>query len=61
MIFSSLYEPAHIPETDLTNFGASSAKKYGDKPALIDGPSGRTITYRQLFDAVNQIATGLVK
>jgi len=61
MIFTSPYEPAVIPEINLTDFVLSAAGKYGDKPALIDGPSGRTLTYQQLIDAVNQTAAGLAK
>jgi acyl-CoA synthetase (AMP-forming)/AMP-acid ligase II len=35
------------------------AARLGDKPALVDGPSGRTLTYRQLADAVERVAAGL--
>ena len=31
----------------------------GDKPAIIDGPTGRTLTYAQLVDAVRRVAAGL--
>ena len=30
-----------------------------DKPALVDGPTGRTLTYRQLADGVERVAAGL--
>lgn len=61
MIFSSPYEPAVIPEINLADFVLSSASKYGDKPALIDGSSGRTVTYNQLADAVGKVAASLAQ
>ena len=33
-----------IPDIDLATFTLAKAESLGDKPALIDGPSGRTIT-----------------
>src|SRR5215217_9662858 len=35
------------------------AARRGDKPALVDGPTGRTLTYRQLAGAVERVAAGL--
>lgn len=35
------------------------ARARGDKPALIDAMSGRTITYRQLVESVERVAAGL--
>src|SRR5215217_508618 len=35
------------------------AARLGDKPALVDGPTGRTLTYRQLAGAVGRVAAGL--
>jgi acyl-CoA synthetase (AMP-forming)/AMP-acid ligase II len=35
------------------------AGELGDKPALIDGPTGRTITYAELASAVRMVAAGL--
>ncbi|MEP6570186.1 MAG: 4-coumarate--CoA ligase family protein [Acidobacteriota bacterium] len=37
------------------------AKERGDKPALIDGPSGRTIRYSELADQISRIAASLLK
>ncbi|MET8089944.1 AMP-binding protein [Micromonospora sp. NPDC005220] len=36
------------------------AGRLGDKPALIDGATGRTISYRQLATGVERVAAGLV-
>jgi acyl-CoA synthetase (AMP-forming)/AMP-acid ligase II len=35
------------------------AARFGDKPALVDGPTGRTLSYRQLAEAVERVAAGL--
>src|SRR4029453_18572167 len=35
------------------------AARFGDKPALIDGPTGRALSYRQLAGAVERVAAGL--
>jgi len=48
-----------IPETDVTSFVLEHAGERADKPALIDGASGRTLTYGELADAVRALAAGL--
>jgi len=48
-----------IPDQSITEYVLRHAVRRGDKPALIDGPSGRTITYRQLAEGVRQVAAGL--
>src|SRR5690606_1841140 len=40
---------------------SSRMAEHGDKPALIDGPSGRTITYPQLKRLIHMVAAGLQK
>ena len=37
-----------IPDQDVAAFTLAKAAELGDKPALIDGPTGRTITYAEL-------------
>jgi acyl-CoA synthetase (AMP-forming)/AMP-acid ligase II len=59
MPFRSLYPDVQIPEISLGEFVLADAKARGDKPALIDGPSGRTITYAQLPELVARVAAGL--
>jgi len=61
MILTSPYEPAAIPDSNLPQFIMTAAQKYGDKAALIDGPTGRTLTYRQLAVAINKVAAGLAE
>lgn len=59
MIIKGPYPDVDIPETALTPFVLHRAKELADKPALIDGPSGRTITYSQLADAIGIAAHNL--
>lgn len=59
MIFKSPYPDVDIPNIPLTQFLLERIQHYGDKPALIDGPSGRTITYTQLAGAIRLVAASL--
>lgn len=59
MPFRSPYPDVEIPDSPLSAFVLSGAAARGDKPALIDGPSGRTITYAQLPGLVARAAAGL--
>src|SRR5205814_7046388 len=43
----------------LTEFVLARAAERGDKAAIVDGPSGRTISYAQLPDLVRRVAAGL--
>src|SRR2546429_6880699 len=52
MIFRGPYPDVTIPEVSLTNFIFSSFTETKDKPALIDGPTGRMLTYKQFENAV---------
>jgi acyl-CoA synthetase (AMP-forming)/AMP-acid ligase II len=42
-----------------TEFVFARAGERGDKPALIDATTGRTITYAQLVESVRAVAAGL--
>ena len=55
----SPFRDVEVPDTPLTEFVLARAVELGDKPALIDGPSGRTITYAQLVESVRAVGTGL--
>ncbi len=59
MIFKSQFSAITIPEVSLPEFVLHRAEELGDRPALIDGPSGRTLTYKQLAEAVRKAAAGL--
>jgi acyl-CoA synthetase (AMP-forming)/AMP-acid ligase II len=51
--------PPEIPDTDISSFVLAGAGKHADKPALIDGPTGRTITYAQLDAMTGALAGAL--
>ena len=59
MVFRSVLPDIEIPSTSLPSFVLEHAAEFGDKPALIDGPSGRTITYAQLGGMTRALASGL--
>jgi acyl-CoA synthetase (AMP-forming)/AMP-acid ligase II len=59
MIFHAPEPDVVIPDIALTPFLLERAATFGDKPALIDGPSGRTLTYRGWVEAVRRTAAGL--
>jgi len=43
-----------IPDVSITDYVLRHAARLGDKPALIDGPTGRTITYGGLAESVRR-------
>src|SRR5262245_10359870 len=61
MIFRSPYPDVALPGTPLTPFVLRHATRLAAKPALIDGPSGRTLTYGQLADGIERTAAGLAE
>jgi acyl-CoA synthetase (AMP-forming)/AMP-acid ligase II len=61
MIFRGPYPEVSIPEVSLTQLVFRRAQELGNKPALIEGPTGRTITYSQLADAITAVAAGLAQ
>jgi len=61
MAFRSVYPDVAIPEIALTDYVLAHAREFGDKPALIDGPSGRTITYAQLPGLIARVVAGMAR
>ncbi len=61
MISKSKSPDVRIPDVPITEYVLRHAARLGDKPALIDGPTGRTLTYRQLAESVKRAAAGLAK
>src|SRR5207302_9901927 len=59
MIIASDGPAVTIPEITVTEYVLRHAARLADKPALIDGPSGRALTYGQLADGIRRVATGL--
>ena len=61
MVYTSPFPDVAIPEVPLTQFLFAGAATRADKPALIDGPTGRTLTYGQLVGAIRLVASSLAK
>jgi len=61
MIFRSNSPKLDVPDVPITEYVLRHADRLGDKPAMVDGPSGRTLTYRQLADGIRRAATGLAR
>jgi acyl-CoA synthetase (AMP-forming)/AMP-acid ligase II len=59
MIWKSPYADANIPEASLTSVVLERAATLGDKPAIVDGVTGRSISYVELSDGVRRVARGL--
>ena len=59
LIFRSPHADVSIPEVPLTPFVLQRAAKLGDKAALIDGPTGRALSFSQFAAAVRRAAGGL--
>lgn len=59
MIFKSKVADIQIPETDLTSVVHARVDELGEKPALIDGPTGRTISYLELRALTEKMSKGL--
>ena len=60
MIHKSPFPDVEIPDVSLTNFVLRHASRLAAEPALIDGPSGRTLSYAEFTGAVKSMAGGLV-
>ena len=57
--FTSPYPDVDIPDVGIHQLILDSADRNGDRMAVIDGPSGRSMTYAQLADAIRRFAGGL--
>ncbi|MCE7984911.1 MAG: 4-coumarate--CoA ligase family protein [Caldilinea sp. CFX5] len=61
MIVRSPYPDVAIPEMPFTQFVYQRAQALATKPALIDGPTGRMLTYGQLAGAIRLVAASLAQ
>lgn len=58
-IINSPYADVIIPNLSFTDYVYHRAQELAAKPALIDGPSGRTLTYGQVAGAIRLVAASL--
>ena len=61
MIFKSPYPDVDIPHKPLAQYMIERMAPYGDKTALIDGPTGRSYTFTQLCGMIQMVATSLAQ
>ena len=61
MIFRGPYTEVEIPAVSLTDFVFSRAAAHADKTALVDGVSGRALTYAELMGAIGRVAAALAR
>jgi len=59
VIFTSPLPDVQIPSTTITDFVLRKADELADRAAMIDGASGRTMTFAELRDAIRRFAGGL--
>jgi len=59
MIIKSPFTDVDLPAISLTSLILEQAARFGDKPALIDGPTGRKITYAELPGLIKTVAANL--
>jgi acyl-CoA synthetase (AMP-forming)/AMP-acid ligase II len=59
MIIRSPYPDVDVPEISLPGFVLEHADTRGATPAVIDAPTGRTLSYRELNSQVRRVAAGL--
>ena len=59
MIFKSPHPDVAVPDVTLHEFVLRGAAALGDKPALVDAASGRSLSYAALAAGVSRVAAGL--
>jgi acyl-CoA synthetase (AMP-forming)/AMP-acid ligase II len=58
-VIGSPHPDVEIPDLPLHELVLAGAAERGNRAAVVDGPSGRTLTYGQLAAGVRQLAAGL--
>jgi acyl-CoA synthetase (AMP-forming)/AMP-acid ligase II len=61
MIWRSPFPDVTIPEISYSDFILQHVAQWKDKPAFIDGPSGRTLTFGQVAGGARLVAAGLAQ
>ncbi len=59
MIFKSQKPDVVLPRSDLTTVVLHRARELGDRTALIDGTTGATLSFTELAEQIERLATGL--
>jgi len=61
MIMHSTFPDVTIPEVPYHSFILQHAQEWKDRPAFIDGPTGRTLTHGQVAGGARLVASSLAK
>jgi acyl-CoA synthetase (AMP-forming)/AMP-acid ligase II len=61
MVIKSAWPDVSVPEVSITEYVLRHAERLRDKPAMVDGVSGRALTYGQLGDSIRRVATALAR
>lgn len=59
MILKGRHALPRFPDQSLVTFVRDALEKFGDRTALVDGPTGRSYSFRQVLDLSASIAHGL--
>ena len=59
IVHASPFDDVVLRATPLTEFVLRLAQVVPDRVALMDGPTGRSITYGELDDQIHRLAGGL--
>jgi acyl-CoA synthetase (AMP-forming)/AMP-acid ligase II len=59
IVYRGPWPDLEIPDITFTELVLGRAHELGDKPALVDAATGRTLSYRQLAADVRRVAAGL--
>ena len=61
MVIQSEFPPVEILDVPIHDAVLGRAQEYGDRPALVDGVSGKEITYAQLDGMSRRMAAGFAE
>jgi len=61
MIFRSPHPDIEVPDRTLADYVFEDVSSRGERPAIIEGDTGRVVTYAELADAVASVALGLIE
>jgi acyl-CoA synthetase (AMP-forming)/AMP-acid ligase II len=59
VVYRSPLPDVEIPDVALTSFVLEHAAAHADKPAIVEAPTGRVVTYGDLVDCIRRVAAGL--
>jgi len=61
IVHTSLYPDIDIPDIPITEFTLRRADSMPDRPAIVDGVTGRVVTFAQLKHSIHSLAGGLAE